>query len=58
MTKVDIALPGQAGADALALPVAQPVGGGGARIVDEKAPSLDEIFVAQVGTKHDAPLEE
>ena len=30
----------------------------GARIVDDKAPSLDEIFVAQVGTKCDAPVEE
>src|SRR6185437_9346695 len=36
MTKVEIALPGQAGADALALPVAQPLGGDGAKIVDEK----------------------
>jgi leucyl aminopeptidase len=37
MTKVEIALPGQAGAaDALALPVAQPLGGDGAEIVDEK----------------------
>src|SRR5206468_9669587 len=37
MTKVEIALPGQAGsADALALPVAQPLGGEGAKIVDHK----------------------
>jgi leucyl aminopeptidase len=36
MTKVEISLPGEAGADALALPVAQPLGGDGARIVDEK----------------------
>ena len=36
MTKVEIALPGQAGADALALPVAQPLGGDGAKIVDDK----------------------
>jgi leucyl aminopeptidase len=36
MTKVEIALPGQAGADALALPVAQPFGGNSAKIVDEK----------------------
>ena len=36
MTKVEIALPGQAGADALAVPVAQPLGGDGAKIVDEK----------------------
>jgi leucyl aminopeptidase len=36
MTKVEIALPGQAGADALALPVAQPLRGGGAKIVDER----------------------
>ena len=36
MTKVEIALPGQAGADALALPVAQPLGGDGAKIVDER----------------------
>src|SRR5690348_13688678 len=36
MTKVEIALPGQADADALALPVAQPLGGDGAKIVDEK----------------------
>ena len=37
MTRVEIALPGQAGgADALALPVAQPLGGDGAKIVDEK----------------------
>jgi leucyl aminopeptidase len=36
MTTVEIALPGQAAADALALPVAQPLGGEGARIVDEK----------------------
>ena len=36
MTKVEIALPGQADADALALPVAQPLGGDGAKIVDGK----------------------
>ena len=36
MTRVEIALPGQAGADAVALPVAQPLGGEGARLVDEK----------------------
>src|SRR5438105_7223282 len=34
MAKVEIALPGQAGADALALPVTQPLGGGGGKIVD------------------------
>src|SRR5579884_857991 len=33
---VGIALPGQERADAIALPVAQPLGGEGARIVDEK----------------------
>jgi leucyl aminopeptidase len=36
VTKVEIALPGQAGADAVALPVAQPLGGDGAKIVDDK----------------------
>jgi leucyl aminopeptidase len=36
MTKVEIAPPGQAEADALALPVASPLGGDGARIVEEK----------------------
>jgi len=36
MTRVEIALPGQADADALALPVAQPLGGDGAKIVDDK----------------------
>jgi leucyl aminopeptidase len=36
MTKVEIALPGQAQADALAVPVAQPLSGEGAAIVDEK----------------------
>src|SRR4051794_40888443 len=36
MTKVEIALPGQAAADAIALPVAQPLGGDGAKIVDDK----------------------
>lgn len=36
MTRVEIALPGQAGADALAVPVAQPLGGDGAKIVDDK----------------------
>ena len=40
MTKVEIALPGQASADALALPVAQPLGGGGAKIVDDKLGGL------------------
>jgi leucyl aminopeptidase len=33
---LEIALPGQVHADALAVPVAQPLGGEGARIVDEK----------------------
>jgi leucyl aminopeptidase len=36
MTRVEIALPGQADAEALALPVAQPLGGDGAAIVDAK----------------------
>jgi len=36
VTSVEIALPGQASADALALPVAQPIGGDGAAIVEEK----------------------
>jgi leucyl aminopeptidase len=36
MTKVEIALPGRAGGDALALPVAQPLGGDGAKVVDDK----------------------
>jgi leucyl aminopeptidase len=36
MTKVEIALPGQVDADALALPVAQPLGGDGSQIVDDK----------------------
>jgi len=36
MTTVEIALPGQAGADTIALPVAQPLDGDGLRIVDEK----------------------
>jgi leucyl aminopeptidase len=36
MAKVEIALPGQAGADALALPVSQPLGGDGGKVVDEK----------------------
>jgi leucyl aminopeptidase len=36
MTEVTIALPGEAGADALALPVAQPLGGDGAKILDDK----------------------
>ena len=36
MTTVEISLPGQAKTDALALPVAQPLGGNGAAIVDEK----------------------
>ena len=34
--QIEIALPGQANVDALAVLVAQPVGGEGARIVDEK----------------------
>ena len=33
---IEIALPGQTQVDALAVPVAQPFGGEGARIVDEK----------------------
>src|SRR4051794_41504730 len=36
MTKVEIAPPGQAAGDAVALPVAQPLGGDGAKIVDDK----------------------
>ncbi|HKU56686.1 MAG TPA: leucyl aminopeptidase [Gaiellaceae bacterium] len=36
MTKVEIALPGQAGADAIALPVAQVLGGDGAEILDDR----------------------
>ncbi len=40
MVKVEIALPGQVKADALALPVAQPLGGDGAAIVDEKLRGL------------------
>jgi leucyl aminopeptidase len=36
MATVEIALPGQVEADALALPVARPLGGSGAAIVDEK----------------------
>jgi len=40
MAKVEIALPGQAGADALALPVSQPLGGDGGKIVDEKLGGL------------------
>jgi leucyl aminopeptidase len=36
VTTVEIALPGQAEADALALPVAQPLGGNGAAILDGK----------------------
>jgi leucyl aminopeptidase len=36
MTKVEIALPGETRADALALPIAQPLGGDGAKVVDEK----------------------
>jgi leucyl aminopeptidase len=34
MTRVEIALPGQAGADAIALPVAQPLGGNGSAVLD------------------------
>ena len=40
MTKVEIALPGQAEADALALPVTQPLGGDGAKIVDDRLGGL------------------
>jgi leucyl aminopeptidase len=40
MTTVEIALPGQTSADALALPVAQPLGGDGAKVVDEKLGGL------------------
>jgi leucyl aminopeptidase len=40
VTTVEVALPGQAGADALALPVAQPLGGDGAKVVDEKLGGL------------------
>jgi leucyl aminopeptidase len=36
MTKVEIALPGQAGADAIAVPVAHPLGGNGAQILDDR----------------------
>ncbi|HET7572928.1 MAG TPA: leucyl aminopeptidase [Gaiellaceae bacterium] len=36
MASIGIALPGQERADAVALPVAQPAGGEGARVVDEK----------------------
>jgi len=36
MTRVEIAPPGQAYADALAVPVAQPLGGDGAKIVDDR----------------------
>ena len=37
MTRVEIALPGQSGGtDALALPIAQPLGGEGVKIVDDK----------------------
>jgi len=36
MAKVEIALPGEADADALALPVAQPLSGDGATVVDDK----------------------
>ena len=37
---IEIALPGQTKVDALAVPVAQPLGGEGARIVDEKLGGL------------------
>jgi leucyl aminopeptidase len=40
VTTVEIALPGQAGADALALPVAQQPGGNAATILDEKLGGL------------------
>ena len=40
MTTVEIALPGQAGADALALPVAEQPGGDGATILDDKLGGL------------------
>jgi leucyl aminopeptidase len=40
VTKVEIALPGQAEADALALPVTQPLGGDGAKIVDDRLGGL------------------
>jgi leucyl aminopeptidase len=40
VTKVEIALPGQAGADALALPVARQAGGDAASILDEKVDGL------------------
>jgi ABC-2 type transport system ATP-binding protein len=33
------------------------VAASGARVVEERVPSLDEIFVAQVGTRSDAPVE-
>ena len=33
---IEIALPGQVQTDALAVPISQPLGGEGARIVDEK----------------------
>jgi leucyl aminopeptidase len=36
VTRVEIALPGQAGADAIALPVSQPLGGDGAKGLNEK----------------------
>ena len=36
LVPIEVALPGQTHADALAVPVAQPLGGEGARIVDEK----------------------
>jgi leucyl aminopeptidase len=40
VTKVEIALPGQGGADALALPVTQPLGGSDAKLLDEKLGGL------------------
>jgi leucyl aminopeptidase len=40
VTKVEIALPGQAEADALALPVTQQLGGNGAKLVDDKLDGL------------------
>ena len=36
MTRVEIALPGQAGADAVALPVTQPLDGDSVRVVDDR----------------------
>jgi leucyl aminopeptidase len=66
---IEVALPGQTHADALAVPVAQPLGGAGARIVDEKlggrlAALIDsgefrgdrgEALTLHVGDELDAP---